>query len=332
MRAFLIAIALLIVGVGASAQSANEGLEGLESCFQAARLSDAICMNLTNSPVQQLDCFQKARAAQLECLQHVPSGTSAKSAVPEKPTGTISSETPAGKIQPEMPRVVSPASSTGTASTERPAESVSPGMSGGKVSPQMPAGNITANEPTGTVSPRPPPAMVPSQMPAAVSRERHPRAVSPDMPPRTFDIPAKPPVTNWVVSETTSPIDYSPLVTAAIHATSSEKDAPNTFAIRCRESHIELMLRTEGSWRLSRGSEIQVDYQVNDQSVVRQQWASADGKTAIYQDDAAGLVRSLPEGARLKINVFDGSGPGHDATFQLTGMGAIWKKIAAACK
>jgi hypothetical protein len=151
------------------------------------------------------------------------------------------------------------------------------------------------------------------------------------MPARTVDIPAKPPDTNWVVSETTSPVDYSPLITAAIRSTSGEKDAPNTLTIRCRQLRTELLLRTEGTWRASRSSEVQVDYQINDQSFVRLQWAaSADGKTATYKDDAVGLLRSLPEGARLKINVFDG--PGHDATFQLTGLDAIRKKIAVACK
>jgi hypothetical protein len=32
----------------------------------------------------------------------------------------------------------------------------------------------------------------------------------------------------------------------------------------------------------------------------------------------AAVAGSWSEGARLKINVFDGPGPGHDATFELT--------------
>jgi hypothetical protein len=146
--------------------------------------------------------------------------------------------------------------------------------------------------------------------------------------------PASPPAdTVWVVSETTSPVDYSPLVTAVIHSTSSVKDAPNTLAVRCRGSRTELLLRTEGTWRASHASEVQVDYQINDQPFVRLQWtASADGKAATYKDDAIGLLRSLPEGARLKISVLDRPGPGHEATFQLAGLDAVRKKIAVACK
>jgi Type VI secretion system VasI, EvfG, VC_A0118 len=139
--------------------------------------------------------------------------------------------------------------------------------------------------------------------------------------------------TAWVVSETTSPVDYSPLITAVIHSTSSVKDAPNTLAVRCRGPRTELLLRTMGTWRATHASEVQVDYQINDQPFVRLHWTvSPDGKTVSYNDDAVELLRSLPEGARLKISVFDGLGPGQEATFQLTGLDSVRKKIGLACK
>jgi hypothetical protein len=129
-------------------------------------------------------------------------------------------------------------------------------------------------------------------------------------------------------------VDYSPLITAVIHPTSSVKDAPITLAVRCRGSRTELLLRTEEAWRASRASEIQVDHQINDQPSVRLQWTvSADGKTASYKDDAVELLRSLPEGARLKIGLFvRKEDPGREATFQLTGLDGVRKKIGLACK
>jgi hypothetical protein len=155
---------------------------------------------------------------------------------------------------------------------------------------------------------------------------------SPNKPP-AGSAQNQPVDTAWVVSETTSPVDYSPLITAVIHSTSSVKDAPNTLAVRCLGLRTELLLRTEGAWRASRASEVQVDHQINDQPFVRLQWTvSADGKTASYKDDAVGLLRSLPEGARLKISVFDRQGLGQEATFQLTGLDSVRKKIGFACK
>ena len=128
-------------------------------------------------------------------------------------------------------------------------------------------------------------------------------------------------------------MDYTPLIIAAFLLPSNVKDAPNTLAIRCHGLRTELLVRTEGTWRASPASEVQVAYQINDQPAVKLPWtASADGKTASYKGEAIGLLQSLPEDALLKINVLDGPGSGHEATFQLAGLDAALEKIAVACK
>jgi len=77
-----------------------------------------------------------------------------------------------------------------------------------------------------------------------------------------------------------------------IHSTSSVKDAPDTLAVRCRASRTELLLRTKGTWRATHAREVQVDYQINDQTFVKLQWTvSADGTTTSYKDDAVELLR-----------------------------------------
>jgi hypothetical protein len=157
-------------------------------------------------------------------------------------------------------------------------------------------------------------------------------STSPNEPP-AGSAQNQPSDTAWVVSETTSPVDYSPLITAVIASTSSMKDAPNSLAVRCSGSRTAFLLRTEGAWHTSPASEVLVDYQINDQPSVRLHWTvSADGKIANYKDDAVELLRSLPEGARLKISVFDSQGLGQEARFQLTGLDSVRKKIGLACK
>jgi hypothetical protein len=278
----------------------------LDTCFQLARTADAICSEPKNGTAERLDCHQKASMAQLECLERVFPGRSA------------------GSVPPEMlPRTVSPEMPTVTGSPEVPAGSVSPGT---------PIGIVAKGEPTG--SQKTPPGPAPPQTPtAAVSPEMTTGTASPGVPARRVDIPAKPQDTNWIVSETTSPVDYSPLVTAVIRSTTSLQDAPNALVIRCLGPRTEVLLRTDGTWRASRSNTVQVDYQIDDQPLVRLQWiTSADGKTASYRNDAVGFFQSLPEGARLKINVFDRAGPGHEATFQLAGLDAVRKRIAVPCK
>jgi len=118
-----------------------------------------------------------------------------------------------------------------------------------------------------------------------------------------------------------------------IRSSSTDKDAPKTLAIRCLGRRTEIVVRTEGNWRASSASDIQVAHQLNDQPLVKLTWtASADGNTANYKKDSVGFLRSLPEGTRLKISVLDASGRGHEATFELAGLDAVRGRIAASCK
>jgi hypothetical protein len=138
---------------------------------------------------------------------------------------------------------------------------------------------------------------------------------------------------NWVISETTSPVDYSPQITAAISSESAVKDAPSSFAIRCRGQRIELLVSTMGSWRPSNNGELKVAYRINGQPAVEEQWAAfAAGRGALFKGDVTKFLRSLPEGAQLSIRVYDWQGPPHDATFQMSGLDIVRQRIAAVCK
>lgn len=294
------------------ARSANEIVVGLESCSQAARITEAICAKLQNDPAQRSDCFQKMRAAQLECLEHVLSEAPAAPTAPKTTSEPTRSDPPATAASQEAsPERVSPEQPGRTGSSE--------------MSPRNPSAE-TSNSPPQTIGRANPP-----EMPG--SSERPTGTIRPDGSPKTANVPVRPTGTNWVVSETTSPIDYSPLVTALIRSTSQVKDAPNTLTVRCRGQHTELLAHTDGAWGKTRGNELHVDYQINDQPAVGQQWiSSADGKTATYKDDPVRFLQSLPDGARLKINVADKASSSHQAMFQLDGWDAVRKKIGTACK
>jgi hypothetical protein len=225
----LIGSVFILGGSIVSARSADESLALMESCFKAARTADAICSKLPDDPALRVDCFQKTRSAQLDCLEHVLS---------ETPTGTATRKTPS-----EVPR------------------------------------------------------------------------------------------SNWVISETTSPIDYSPLLTALIRSTSQIKDAPSALMVRCVGQRTEFVVHTEGTWSATRGHELRVDYQVDDQPAVGLQWIlSSDGKTATYKDDPVSFLQSLRDGARLKINVADRASSSHEATFQIDGWDVVRNKIGTACR
>ena len=315
----LVAVVLLTAGSVVGVR-ANDGASGLESCFQAARLADAICSRLEDDPVQRLDCFQKTRAAQLECLEHVLSEVSPKAAAPEPPSGSVRPEPPASSALPAVP---SEAGSTKEAGSSK--EPVPPRTA------EAPTGTVSVDQPAAALKPTPqalPPDLPPS-LPAGVST----RPARPGPSGRVVELPAAKPAADWLVSETTSPVDYTPLLTAVKHSTSNVRDAPNTLIIRCLGPRTELLVRTEGAWGALRAGELRVDYQVNEQPIVKQEWTlSPDGKTASAKDDPVGLLRSLSDNARLKITVTDRAAASHEATFRLAGWDAIREKIAAACK
>src|SRR6266700_779299 len=327
MRAALIAIVLASVGGAICAQPANEGAKELETCFQSARAADAICSDPKNGAAERLDCGQKALISQLECLKHIFPGESSGSVRPEMPAGTVSPEmpivtgspdVPAGSVSPETPTALRPA--VGAEPVHDMTERLEICFQAARVA------DVACIDPANDTVKRA--ACFQSVRAAQVECLEN---MSHE--PSTGSAQNQSADTAWVLSETTSPVDYSPLITAVIRSTSSVKDAPTTLAVRCRGLHTELLLRMAGTWPASRASEVQVDYQINDQPFVRLQWTvSADGKTASYKDDAVELLRSLPEVARLKIGAFDRQGRGQEATFQLTGLDSVRKKIGLACK
>ncbi len=321
MRAVL-SLTLLSIAGSAWAQAANDSIKGLEACFEAARLADAVCGSPANNSVQRLDCFQKARTAQLECLQHVPLGMSAE---PKAPENSKESATEPPEVAPKVP----------AASLEKSTGAAPPTQEASRPTISPPA--ETAPEvPTGTIAVQPAASPEPSQsLPPAEKAKADVSLDQPNAPPApsTIDPVGNTATRNWIVSETMSPIDYSALITATIRSVASAKDAPVILTFRCRQSQTEASLRTERTFSPLRGAEVQVTYQINDQSLVKSNWAvSADRKTLAYKDDAAELLRSLPQGAKLKINVLDQPGANHQAAFQLSGLDIIRNKIAAACK
>jgi hypothetical protein len=298
----LIGVMPLILGGAVCAQSANEKATPLESCFRSSRLADTICMK-QNDPAQRLDCLRKASAAQLECLeQALPKPATAS----EHHSGTVSSGPPANAASSETPSGASPKA---LGRTETPG--VSTGSIPAKKVDSPPKADFKTNPPSDDVT----------------------GAIRLDPPGKIADVPTLPAQTNWIVSETTSRLKYTTLVTAVIHATPIVKNGPNTLTIGCRGRRTELSVGIDGDFGAPRNGKPQVDSQINDQPAVRRRWAwSADRKLATYRDNPVRLLQSVSEGATLKIAVLDRENVRHEATFQLTGLDPVRKKVATACK
>ena len=277
-------------------------------------LSSVALAQSANRTVLGLDtCFKLVRVAEANC------STPAEDAVQRREClqkarmvqlECLDLAGPQASAPADRPTTTAEAASSGkpveAASSDKPAETVAP--------------TLPANPPIKAVEPE---KAVEAKPPGMVTG-------STSMPP-VAQAPAAQ-SSRWTVSETSSPVDYSPLVTATILARAETGAAPTELVVRCRGRRSELGLRMEAAPRASRSGEIPVAYQLNDQPMVKLRWmASTDGKTTNYKGDATALLQSFSEDTRLKIIVPDGSGSS-EAVFQFAGWNAIRGKIATACK
>lgn len=135
----------------------------------------------------------------------------------------------------------------------------------------------------------------------------------------------------WIVSETTSPVDYSPIATAT---TSSRKVADASemrLTIRCRGGRTELVV--EGPAITDRGDNYFISYRVNGGPSVQLAGAVPTfGDGVAFKGDVVALLQSLPNDGELVVRLFPLSGSGLDGIFSLDGLEALRGRIGATCK
>jgi Type VI secretion system VasI, EvfG, VC_A0118 len=163
------------------------------------------------------------------------------------------------------------------------------------------------------------------------------RAACVDTLLRDLSAPSQPPApasqSNWLISETTSPVDYTPQITAVLASEAASEDAPSSLSIRCRAGRTELLLSTNGSWPAIRTDDVRVALQIDDAPAIQQRWiASPGGGTAYFRGDVVPLVQSLPVNGRLSLRVTHARGTSREAVFRLQGLQEVRQRLARACR
>lgn len=135
----------------------------------------------------------------------------------------------------------------------------------------------------------------------------------------------------WVVSQTTSPVDYSPIATAT---TASRKIAgvpALRLSIRCRGGRTELAI--SGPTITPPGDDYFISYRVNGgQSVNFGGVAPSFGDGVAFKGDAAALLQSFPADGELAVDVMPLRGSTQQGIFPLGGLETLRAKIGAICK
>ncbi len=135
---------------------------------------------------------------------------------------------------------------------------------------------------------------------------------------------------NWIISETTSPVNYSPIVTATAPARPGAEGALTQLAIHCRGGRTELVV--SGPALARGGGDYTISYRVNDGQPVQLSAAPPSfGAGVAFRADIAQLLLALPEEGDLTIRLSPRIGPAHDGSFALGGLKRVREKVAAAC-
>ncbi len=136
------------------------------------------------------------------------------------------------------------------------------------------------------------------------------------------------PASNWTISETISPLDYTPVVIAV---TSSRTENPSLqLSLACRGGRTELVIAGLG---IGRPEDYTVSYRINDGgSVMTAVGKPFFGTGTAFKTDVVRLLQSLPNEGHISIRLAPRTGPASEGQFPLNGLKVVRNKLAAACK
>ena len=138
------------------------------------------------------------------------------------------------------------------------------------------------------------------------------------------------PAGGWVISQTTSAVDYSPIATATTSSRPIAGSPSLRLSIRCRGGRSELAV--SGPDITDPGDHYFISYRVNDgKSVQFGGVVPAFGDGVGFKGDAAALVRSLPAEGELAVLVMSLKGTSQQGVFSLNGLETLRAKIGATC-
>jgi hypothetical protein len=136
---------------------------------------------------------------------------------------------------------------------------------------------------------------------------------------------------NWIVSETTSPVDYSPIAAATTFSRDGPGESAMKLSIRCRGGRTELVVAGPGI--SGRSDDYAISYRINDGQPLQIAAAvPAFGAGVAFAGDVVRLLESLPDGGSLSIHLAPRAGTARAGMFSFAGLETVRAKMAAACK
>lgn len=135
---------------------------------------------------------------------------------------------------------------------------------------------------------------------------------------------------NWVVSETTSPLDYSPVVIATATARAAPDGSGMNLSIACRGGTTSMVLGGPGA--PPAGDGFSVSYAVDGGSPTTLAAAAASGTGMAVTGDVVRLLVSLPAHGEIVFRIAGRRGVTLEGRYSLAGLKTTRERMAVSCK
>jgi hypothetical protein len=151
--------------------------------------------------------------------------------------------------------------------------------------------------------------------------------------PQPAKVPPRPAgeAEGWIISETTSPVDYTPIVTATTFAQGNPAAGLKQLSIHCRGGRTEMVIA--GPAVAGGSDDYALSYRLDDgQPVPVAAGKPSYGTGVAFRGDVVGLLLSLPGEGDIAIRLTARTGAVQDGHFSLAGLKAARDRVSAACK
>jgi hypothetical protein len=143
--------------------------------------------------------------------------------------------------------------------------------------------------------------------------------------------PMAPAADNWIVSETTSPLDYTPVAIATVLSNGGPDGTILQLSIQCRGGRTDLVI--SGPALQGRGEDSVVSYVVNnEQPVVIAAGTPASKIGVAIRGDVVRLLASLPDRGEISFRVTPRQGAALDGRYDLAGLKSVRNRLVGPCK
>jgi hypothetical protein len=152
--------------------------------------------------------------------------------------------------------------------------------------------------------------------------------------PRAVASPAPkvaPAADNWIVSETTSPLDYTPVAIATASSGGGPDGGAIQLSIQCRGGRTDLVIAGPALTR--RGEDYVVSYIVDDgQPMVVAAGTPASGTGVAIKGDVVRLLASLPDRGDVTFRLASRQGPTVEGRYALASLKTVRDRLTVPCK